>query len=64
MGTRVPGRSRPSHRRDRSDEPLEARIARGRSPQTPVLAIGSVAAVVWAIVTVLGAGALLLWWLL
>jgi len=46
------------------EEPLEEKVARGRSAATPVLVIGSLAATIWALVAVLACGALLLWWLL
>jgi hypothetical protein len=46
----------------REDEVRE--VARGRSPRTPFLVPGSVAATVWAAAALIIGVALLLWWLL
>jgi hypothetical protein len=45
-------------------EPLAENVARGRSAATPFAAIGGLAAVIWTVVALVAAGALLLWWLL
>lgn len=41
----------------------ETNVARGRSPATPFVLLGSVAAVVWAAVAIVSLAALLIWWL-
>jgi hypothetical protein len=45
----------------REDEVRE--VARGKSPRTPFLLLGSVAATVWGIAALIAGVALLLWWL-
>jgi hypothetical protein len=48
-----------------SDEqaPVGEKIEDGRSPATPLLLMGSVAAVVWTIAALVTLAALLIWWL-
>jgi hypothetical protein len=46
------------------EEPLDEKVARGRSGATPFLALGGVAFTIWAVVAVVAGGVLLLWWLL
>jgi hypothetical protein len=42
---------------------LEAQVARGRRSETPFLLVGSTAVVLGAVVAVLAAALLLVWWL-
>ena len=41
----------------------EETVTHGRSPATPFLLLGGVAATVWAIAAVVALAALLIWWL-
>ncbi len=45
------------------EEPLDEKVARGRSGAAPFLLLGSVAITIWAFVAVVAGGVLLLWWL-
>ena len=54
---------------DRGDErgpvadSTEEAVARGRASETPFVLLGGVAAVIWAVVGLVAAAVLLLWWL-
>ncbi|HEX2302295.1 MAG TPA: hypothetical protein VHH57_01620 [Gaiella sp.] len=43
--------------------PTEATLARGRASGTPFVLLGGVALVIWAVVAVVAAALLLVWWL-
>lgn len=49
--------------RPRAGQSVEEQVARGRSPATPFVLLGSVAALVWAAVALVTLAVLLTWWL-
>ncbi len=43
--------------------PTETAVARGRASGTPFMLLGGVALVIWAVVAIVAAALLLVWWL-
>jgi hypothetical protein len=43
--------------------PTETAVARGRASGTPFMLLGGVALVIWAVVAIVAAAVLLVWWL-
>jgi hypothetical protein len=43
--------------------PTEEAVARGRAASTPFVLLGSVAVTIWAVVAIISAAVLLVWWL-
>jgi hypothetical protein len=43
--------------------PTETAVARGRASGTPFVLLGGVALVIWAVVAIVAAALLLVWWL-
>jgi hypothetical protein len=47
----------------REEPDLDEKLARGRSPATPFMLLGSVALAVWTVAALVTLAALLIWWL-
>ena len=56
------GQGRPAEAPDDTESPEEA-VARGRASGTPFVLLGGTALVIWAVVAIVAALLLVVWWL-